>query len=121
MERQVKVTVQKWEPAGHGRFKIKIAEKDMNITNIVHGGVPYVTIKRYGRGRYMVKQDPRYVKPVPVATPPEPFKEEFDGKVPETSILRMPLEYEGDEGPSAEDSDLSASEIESLKTGEVQP
>lgn len=71
MDRQVKVNVQRFEPIGNGRVKVKIAEKNFNISNLVHEGVPYVAIKKYGRGRYMMKLQPGYVQPAPA--PPEPI------------------------------------------------
>lgn len=107
--RNVRVHVQKWESLGGGRFKLKIAETNMNLTNIVHEGEPYTTIKHLNRGRYIVRKDkvlsgvtagPAVVDD-PISAPRE----------------REPMEYAEDEGSSQEDSDLSAGEIETLKRG----
>lgn len=86
MERQVKVSVQRWEPMGGGRVKVKIAEKQLNISNIIHGGVPFVTVKKMGRGRYVMRQDPTFVVPVE-----EPQEEAPDLQI-DTSPEPLPVD-----------------------------
>lgn len=83
MDRQVKIHVQRWEPMGDGRVKVKIAEKNFHISDMTHEGVPYVTVKQYGRGRYIVKPHPQYKKPIATAsdTPTRP-----DTEAPKMSV-----------------------------------
>ena len=94
MERQVKVTIQKWDKIGRDRIRAKIAETHLNITNLIHEGISYLTIKNYGRGRYLVRRDPSWVAPAPtlmelpqIDTSPEPLAHPPD---------RAPMLYAGE-------------------------
>lgn len=71
MNRQVKISIQRWEPLGDGRVKVKIAEKRFHITDLTHEGIPYITLKQYGRGRYVVRRDPSWVAPKPAPVVPK--------------------------------------------------
>ena len=58
MERQVSVHVQRFEPMGGGKAKVKILETAMNLQNIVHEGDYYRTVKKLTRGRYIMIKAP---------------------------------------------------------------
>lgn len=94
MDRQVKISVQRWEPMDRGRAKIKIAEKNFNITELVHNGEPYVTIKKLGRGRYIVKLKPGYVRPVPTVS--ETFTPDLPVDIAPETPDRAPMVYAGE-------------------------
>ena len=94
MDRNVNINIQRWEPISGGRVKVKIAEKKYNITGVTHNGEPYVTIKKYGRGRYMMRLAPGYVRPVPAVS--ETFTpEQIDMPTRQgISSDRGPMEYQ---------------------------
>ena len=54
---RVTINVQRMEPLGNGRFKVKVAESNLNLSSIRHGGRDYVVVKHLRRGRYVVKED----------------------------------------------------------------
>lgn len=56
-QNNVKIHVTSFEPIGKGRFQVKIVENNMNITTMERDGKKYKTIKKLGRGRYIVRQD----------------------------------------------------------------
>lgn len=62
MDKKTTVHVQRWESLGGGKVRVKIADK-INLTNITHDGVPYITTKSLGRGRFVVRRDPKWVAP----------------------------------------------------------
>lgn len=117
MDKRVKITVQRFESLGGGRFKVKIAEKRMNMTNLVHEGEYFVTQKKMGRGRYVMKKEPMPENLTrPAISPGRPVKPPAP-PVPEV-FVRSPMEYQQfDEGPSTEDADLNAGEIKTLQEG----
>jgi hypothetical protein len=100
---KTRVSVQRWDSLGGGRARIKIAEK-INLTNITHNGIAYLTTKNLGRGRYIVKVDPKYVPPPPVAQdlaiPPSDDVSTAPVSTPEFNVSqgtgRTPLGYQGD-------------------------
>ena len=88
MNKKITVHVQRWESLGGGKARVKIADK-INLTNITHDGVQYLTTKSLGRGRFVVKRDARWVAPEPVPVVPE-------GMV---RLKREPMEYEKEVNP----------------------
>jgi len=51
----IQVHVQKIEPIGKGRFKVKIAETGAKINTLSHNGRELVATKDLGRGRYIMR------------------------------------------------------------------
>lgn len=88
MDRPVKITVERWELQGNGKVKVKIKEKGFHITTLTHDGVPYITLKQYGRGRYMLKRDPSWVAPAPTLM-----------ELPQIDISPEPLAHPPDRAP----------------------
>lgn len=50
------VTVQKFERLQSGRFRVKIAETHIGISELEHDGDLYTVLKRIGRGRFVMKR-----------------------------------------------------------------
>jgi hypothetical protein len=55
--RRIPLTLKHMEPLGNGKFKIKLAETQINITDFRHEGVEYTILKNLGRGRYIAKKE----------------------------------------------------------------
>ena len=53
---RVNVNVKYIKPLKHGRYRVKITETDVNLTDMRHKGVDFTTIKNLGRGRYVMKK-----------------------------------------------------------------
>jgi len=51
----VPVTVENMEPLSGNRWKVKIKETGLGLLDMNHDGRKFVTIKDYGRGRYIMK------------------------------------------------------------------
>lgn len=97
MEKKTTVHVQRWESLGGGKVRVKIADK-INLTNITHDGVPYITTKSLGRGRFVVRRDPKWVAPTPEPVVPEGMVRMRRGAL-ENSNSREPMEYEEEVNP----------------------
>jgi hypothetical protein len=54
--KKVKITIQNIVPLRGGRVKVKIAENDVNLIDMTDGERNFVTIKNYGRGRYLMRE-----------------------------------------------------------------
>ena len=54
------IHVQRLEPitSRHSKnpFKLKIAEKDISLQSMNHNGIDYEVVKKYSRGRYIVRK-----------------------------------------------------------------
>lgn len=53
--KRISLDVQRWEPLKAGKFRVKFAQTNINISDITHEGKKYAIIKNLGRGRYIVK------------------------------------------------------------------
>lgn len=49
------LTVQKFEQIGKTKYRLKIAETKINLTNVTIQNVQYKVTKRMTRGRYVVE------------------------------------------------------------------
>ena len=61
---KVPVTVERMEQLTGGRWKIKVKETNLNLIDLDHEGRKFVTVKDYGRGRYVMKMVEDNVSPV---------------------------------------------------------
>ena len=51
----IQVHVQKVEPIGKGRYKVKVAETGAKLSALTHNGKELVTARDLGRGRYIMR------------------------------------------------------------------
>jgi hypothetical protein len=51
----VSVSVLSMEPLSGGRWKVKVKEPNLHLLDMNHEGMNYVTVKDYGRGRYIMR------------------------------------------------------------------
>lgn len=52
---RVAINVESMEPLSGNRWKIKIKETHINLIDLDHEGRKFVTVKNYGRGRFVMK------------------------------------------------------------------
>ena len=52
---RVSVTVLSMESLSGGRWKVKVKEPNLHLLDMTHEGMNYVTVKDYGRGRYIMR------------------------------------------------------------------
>ena len=55
-DKRIPITIESICGISNGRFKIKIKENDANLIDLYHEGRNFVTIKNYGRGRYIMRE-----------------------------------------------------------------
>lgn len=56
MNRRISINVEKIEPIGHGRVKVKIREHGVNLLDMRHEGREFVVTRSLGRGRYIMRE-----------------------------------------------------------------
>ncbi len=53
---RIPITVERFIPISGGRFKVKIKEPDANLIDLHHENRDFVTLRNYGRGRYVMRE-----------------------------------------------------------------